>query len=492
MNHWLILPILIPAVTAPLLIVSARYDTPLSRVFCVAANVVIGLVAIVLVHMVSTAGPQSYALGGWPAPYGIVIYADSLTAMMLLLAAMIGLVVSIAVMDGEDENGRYFHAIFLFQMMGINGAFLTADLFNLFVFFEVMLLASYALMVHGGGANRLRAGLQFVVLNLVGSTLFLIGVGLLYGACGSLNLADVAERVRELPTGQHQAMLTGVALMIGVFALKAALVPFHLWLPGTYREAPPLVTALFAVTTKVGIYAMLRMGFALDFWEPGTLFYSIGQWMLPAALVTVVVGGIGVVGARRLGEMAGYTVVASMGTILIGVATATEGTLVAAHYYLIHSTLAAALLYFVVALVQVNRGPASDSIRLGTWQRRSGLIGSCYFIAAVAIVGLPPLSGFIGKLLVLKSVQLQPAMIWTWSVLLGASLLMLLGLTRAGIMVFWTGQTQEQEPMHRPRGVLTLVASGIVAASLVGMTVGAAPLMEYLEHVVEHMLRGQS
>ncbi|HMP78678.1 MAG TPA: monovalent cation/H+ antiporter subunit D [Pirellulaceae bacterium] len=489
MNHWLILPILIPAVTAPLLMITARFDMLLSRVFCVGANVAQVIVALILVQALSVSGPDTYDLGGWVAPYGIELTADLWTAMFLLLAAVLGVVVSIAAMDGEDERGRYFHALFLFQMMGINGAFLTGDLFNLFVFFEVMLLASYGLMVHGGGTGRLRAGVQFVVINLVGSTLFLIGVSLVYGACGSLNLQDVAARAAAIPLGNQNAMLTGIALMIGVFAVKSAVVPFHVWLPATYREGPPIVTALFSVTSKVGVYAILRLGLALEMWDVESPFHVIAWWMMPLALATSIIGGLGALGSKRLGEMAGYAVIASMGTILIGVAVATREALVAAHYYLLHSTLAGAGLFLIVALVQENRGQARDAIRPAAWKRRSGLIGSGYFCAAVAMVGLPPLSGFIGKILLLSSLSDSPWWLWSWSVVLGTSLLMLVGMTRSGIIVFWSSESTEASPRRGPRGVLTLVAVGCLAAILIAMTISAAAFLQFLDQAIGHLLK---
>lgn len=489
MNQWIIMPILIPAVAAALVILTARFDLVLARVFCIGANLMSVLVATILLVAIEAGQPETYALGGWDAPLGIVLVVDRLAALMLWLTAVVGSCVSVAAIDGEDDRGRYFHALLLLQMLGINGAFLTGDLFNLFVFFEVMLLASYGLMVHGGGPSRLRAGVQFVILNLVGSTIFLVAVGLVYGACGSLTLADIPGRLAAAPAGSQAISSSGIALMMGVFAVKAALVPFHVWLPATYAEAPPLVTALFAVTTKVGIFALLRVGLALDVWAEDGGIEVIRQGIIPVALVTVAVGAIGVWGARRLTELAGYAVLGSMGMILVGIGLETPAGLAAALYYVIHSTVAGATLFLIGWLVQENRGRWSDHLRAAEWPHRKGLIAASFFCAAVAMGGIPPLSGFIGKLLVLDASRSAGSVSWIWSAVLVASLFNLIGLARAGILLFWSGDRVEDSRDPAPvTGVLTLVIVGLLLAAIVGLTLGSGVALEYMNSLAAELM----
>ena len=252
MNHWLILPILLPAVLGALLVVAARHDALLSRVFSVASCVLLLIVGLVLLGMASDGSIRVYALGDWVAPFGIVLVLDRLSALMLVLTALLGLGVLLYAVGGWDERGKHFHPLFQFQLMGLNGAFLTGDFFNLFVFFEILLIASYGLMVHGGGGLRVKAGVQYVVTNLVGSSLFLIAVGLIYSVTGTLNMADLALKVPQVPPADQALLQTGAVLLLLVFGVKAALVPLHFWLPGTYANAPGPVAALFAIMTKVG------------------------------------------------------------------------------------------------------------------------------------------------------------------------------------------------------------------------------------------------
>ena len=209
--------------------------------------------------------------------------------MMVLLTAVLAFVVLVyAISTGTDRKGWHFHPLFQFQLLGLNGAFLTGDLFNLFVFFEVLLIASYGLMLHGQGGQRLKAGVQYVIINLVGSTLFLVAVGLLYGVTGTLNIADLAVRVAAAPAGDQGLIAAAGLLLTTVFALKAAVVPLHFWLPGTYAATTGTVAALFAIMTKVGAYSIIRTSTLIFGEDAGGLAFLVGPWLLPAALVTLI------------------------------------------------------------------------------------------------------------------------------------------------------------------------------------------------------------
>ncbi|HSG56761.1 MAG TPA: proton-conducting transporter membrane subunit, partial [Paracoccaceae bacterium] len=310
MTHWLIAPVVMPALLAPFIILAARYHIGIQRTVSVAG--VVAMIAVALGLFVQTADGDIllYQLGDWAAPFGIVLVGDSLSTMMVLLMAVLALFVLLyAIGSRWDQRGRHFHALFQFQLMGIAGAFLTGDLFNLFVFFEVLLIASYGLMIHGGGNKRLRAGVQYVLFNLLGSTLFLFALGALYAETGTLNMADLAERAALIGAEETVGIRIAAVLLILVFAIKAAIVPLHFWLPSSYSEAPGPVAALFAIMTKVGAYAIIRtytLVFPVDLEVTSGLH---GTWLLPFALLTMAVGAIGVLAARRLDRLVAFSVI---------------------------------------------------------------------------------------------------------------------------------------------------------------------------------------
>jgi len=489
MNHWTILPILLPAIVAPLLVLAARHDLTLARTLSLAAAVLsLGLAVVLLGAASNNSAPQMYALGDWPAPYGIVLVLDRLSAMMLVLAALLSLVVLLYAVGGSDRQGRHFHALWQFQVMGINGAFLTGDFFNLFVFFEVLLIASYGLMVHGGGAQRVRAGVQYVVVNLVGSSLFLIAVGLIYSVTGTLNMADLALKVPEVAAGDRALLHAGALLLLLVFGVKAALVPLHFWLPGTYGSTSAPVAALFAIMTKVRAYSILRL-FTLAFGpEAGESALLAAPWLLPAALLTLTLGMIGVLAARSLGQLASFAVIASMGTLLIAVGLFSAQGTSAALYYMLHSTLAAAALFLIAEQVAVRRRGAGGALVVGVPFANRSLLAGLFFVNAIALCGLPPLSGFIGKLLVLDAARGSPSGVWIWALLLSTSLLALIGFSRAGSTVFWKDTVvTSYTPPPPPQPVLPLVAIGVLLAGLVLLTAFAGPIGAWLDEAAEQL-----
>ena len=482
MNHALILPILLPAVVGAVLVIAARYDRVLARVLSLASMVLMLAIALGLFVLASDGSVRTYALGAWPAPFGIVLALDRLAALMLLLGAVLGLGVLLYASNGWDQRGKHFHPLYQFQLMGINGAFLTGDFFNLFVFFEILLIASYGLMVHGGGGLRVKAGVQYVVTNLVGSSVFLIAVGMIYSVTGTLNMADLALIVPKVAAADQALLQTGAVLLLLVFAVKAALVPLHFWLPGTYANAPGPVAALFAIMTKVGAYSIIRL-YVLAFGaDAGEAAWLAAPWLLPAALVTLVLGMTGVLAARSLGQMASFAVIGSMGLLLSTVAVFTEQATSAALYYLIHSTLAAGALFLIVDLVAERRGLLRDRLVLAPRIAQGGLIASLFFVAAIAITGMPPLSGFVGKLLVLDAVRASAHATWLWTLILSTSLIAIVGFSRGGSMLFWKPHALPAAPAaaRRPEA-LPFVAVGGLLACLALLTGFAGPVHAWLE-----------
>ena len=487
-DHLPILPIAIPAIAAPFALLAMRRRRGLGVGISLVSCAALLAVGLALMARDGDGTILAYELGDWPAPFGIVLVADRLAAMMLVLAATLALIALLhAVVTRADRKGWHFHPLFQFQLMGLNGAFLTGDLFNLFVFFEVLLIASYGLMLHGQGSARLKAGVQYVVVNLVGSSLFLIALGLLYALTGTLNMADMGQRVATIaPADQGLLRIAGL-LLVSVFALKAAVAPLHLWLVRTYAVSTPAVAALFAIMTKVGVYSLIRVVPQVFGDGAGAAAWVPAPFLLPAALVTAVIGFIGVFVARSMSEQAAYAVIGSTGTLLIAVAGWQVESLGAALYYLVHSTLAAAVLFLVADVVARRRGGYADSASPGPdFSGRSG-VGLIFMLAAVAATGLPPLSGFIGKLMILKSVTVLPDWGWAWGVILITTLIGVIGFARVGSVIFWKRTDDGAVPaMNTTRA--DLIAPVITLALLAALSAGAGWASAYANAAAAQVL----
>jgi multicomponent K+:H+ antiporter subunit D len=542
-DHLLIAPILIPVVTAALMLLydERRWRTKLALGF--ASSGLLIYVAIMLVAQVQDApeGGNSavgfYLLGNWPTPYGIVLVLDRLAATMLLLTALLSVPAQVAATAGWDRRGRHFHALFQLLLMGLNGAFLTGDLFNLFVFFEVLLAASYGLLLHGSGESRVRSGLHYVAINLTASMLFLLGVSLIYGATGTLNMADMALRIRALDPRPMLIFHAGAALLGVAFLVKAAMWPFGFWLSPAYSSAAAPVGAVFAVMTKVGVYAVLRLGMLLFSAGAATgpsLGFGAG-FLVAGGLATIGFAIVGLLAAGpSLGRMAGQLVVISSGTLLAVAGFSLWGAepelLAAALYYLFGSTLAAAALFLLTEPIARERGdplvPTSGSVtaaeepppdasvppeepapaaRRGFGQAlgdfgedrvetedddgslpapaRLTLLSIGFVACGLILAGLPPLSGFLGKVGMISAAMrsaeegLVPAgAAWAFAgLLLLAGLATTVALARYGIRTFWAGD--DSAPPLRAREIAPALS---LIALVVLMSVRAEPAMDYL------------
>jgi multicomponent K+:H+ antiporter subunit D len=487
MNHLLVLPVVVPIVVGAVQLLLVHAGPLAQRTLAVATA--LGLVGLA-VHLVMLADSdliRVYAVGDWMAPLGIVLVLDRLSAYMLLLAAVVALGSLAYAVRGWDLGGANFHALFMFQVAGINGAFLTGDLFNLFVFFEILLIASYCLMLHGGGEGRLRAGTIYVAMNLVGSALFLMTVGLLYGVTGTLNIADLGRVVGGLePGGVGLARVGGVLLLV-VFGLKAAVVPLHFWLPDGYAASAAPVAALFAIMTKVGAYCILRVFTVVFGPEAGALAWLAQDWLLPAALVTLWAGMLGVMASRALRELVGFLLIASMGTLLLAFSLFSEQAITAGLYYLAHSTLVTAGLFLLLESVAAQRGALGTRLLPGPRLRQPYLLGWGFLVGAVALVGLPPLAGFVGKMMLLQSAVDSAARSWIFATVLGSALLGLIGSSRAGSIVFWGSEQRPASPGRARSGAL-LPALALIGASAV-LTLGAGPVVDYTRATAVQVLQ---
>lgn len=503
MTHWLVVPVLLPLFTAVLLIFMAERGLAgggrrAQRVVSVLGTLALVAVAAVLLNRSIHGSHEVYHLGNWEAPYGIVLVLDRLSAMMVALTSLIALVSVIYASHGSDTESHYFHPMFQLQLAGLMGAFLTGDLFNLFVFFEILLIASYCLLVYGGSGSRVRAGVHYVVINLVGSALFLIAIGTLYGVTGTLNMADLSLRVAELGPSDAGLVRAGALLLLVVFGVKAALVPLYFWLPNTYAAANASVAALFAIMTKVGVYCIVRVCTLIFGPESGVAAMVAESWLMPAALVTLALGAIGAFASRHLRRMQGYLLISSTGTMLASIGVFTAAALGAGLYYLVHSTIAIAAMFLLVDLVARQRGPSDDRLERSLAPAQPALLGLLFFAGAIAIAGVPPFSGFIGKGLILAAAPAIPSGWWLWGTLLGGSLLSLVALARAGSMVFWNtfDRSAEDDPFSRvvpaiaprPHHAGTVFPVFILFGMLVVLTVFAGPISDFMTQAAEQLL----
>jgi multicomponent K+:H+ antiporter subunit D len=437
MNHWLIAPVLLPLASGIALIALTRQSLFMQRALSVGATIASVFIAVGLLIAANDGDYRVYVLGAWPPPFGIVLVLDRLSALLVTLTALVASCSVVYATQGADREGRNFHALFQFQLMGLNGAFLTGDLFNLFVFFEVLLIASYGLLLHGGDASRTRAGFHYVVLNLIGSTLFLMACGLLYGVLGTLNMADLALKISQAPAPDAVLLRAGGLLLLVVFALKAAVFPLYLWLPSAYTAASAPVAALFAIMTKVGVYAIIRV-FTLVFGAHAGVAAEIANpWLLPLALATLTTGALGALASDRLRGLVAYLIIVSIGMLMAAVGLFSAPGLSAALVYLIHTTLITAGLFLLSHIIGAQRNSMEDRLAVAMPLSQPLVLGLLFFVGAAAIVGLPPFSGFLSKLMILIAARDDPAIAWIWSIVLTASLLALIAMSRAGSIVFW-------------------------------------------------------
>ncbi|MDE1157262.1 MAG: monovalent cation/H+ antiporter subunit D [Neorhizobium sp.] len=505
-HHLIIAPILIPLVAAAVLLFIDERQRVAKAFVSLAAVLLLGAAALILFGIES--GPNAfegaYLLGNWASPFGIVLVVDGLSAMMVLLTAILALACLVYSLARWHAVGAHFHTMFQLLLMGANGAFLTGDLFNLFVFFEVMLAASYGLLLHGSGALRVKAGMHYIAINLAAALLFLIGVSLIYGTAGTLNMADLAARIPSLEPRRLMLMEAGAGVLGIAFLIKAGMWPLCFWLPTAYSAASAPVAGIFAILSKLGIYVILRLTMLLFGEGPASGFGS--TVLLYGGIATLVFGTIGVLASQALGRLAGFSVLVSSGTLLMVLGVNDGAVSAGALLYLVSSTLTISAFFLLIELVERGQDAGAnvlavtmeaygdgedDEIEDGDGVAMPGtmaILGTCFAACGILLSGLPPLSGFIAKFAMLSamlgtgSIGVPPtAAVWALSVLVIVSgVAALIAMTRVGIRTFWTS-IEGTVPRVL---VIEIVPVLFLLFITLGLTLQAGPAMQYMDTTI--------
>ena len=511
-QHLVILPILLPLVCGALL---APFTQGAHRLkFGLAYASVLGQLAIAVMLMLQTdreawqGGIGVYLAANWAAPFGIALMADRLSALMLLLTAVLGLASLHFTRTRWGRIGVHYHTLFQFLLMGINGAFLTHDLFNLFVFFEVMLAASYGLVLHGYNAERIRASMQYIAINLAAALLFLLGTALIYATTGTLNLADLAARVPLLAGDELALFKVGATVLALAFLTKGAMWPLGFWLPTTYAAASPPVAVMLVLMTKVGAYIVLRL-WLLMFSDGSGAAAGFGQdALLYGGMLTIVFGAAGMLSTDTAGRMAGYAAIVSSGTLLAVIGYGQPSLVTAGLYYLIGSTIAVAAFLLLIELIDRIRTPRSAMLAL-TMEAYAvedttvepvgrGVPAAMAFLSlafaacALMIAGLPPLSGFVAKFSMFHALlnpgggNPVPTAGWTLMTLIVLSgLIAVISMMRFGVRTFWASGAIEAPKLLRSEVAPVLFLLGLSVL----MTVQANSLFGYLARASDDIHR---
>lgn len=449
------LPVLVPLLAAAATLVFGRRPRLQAMITLTALSVVL-VISGLLLYLADRDGTTAVQVGGWPTPIGITLVVDRLSAAMLLVSAFVLLVVSIYgagqnISDGDEHQPTsIYRPTYLILTAGVSTAFLAGDLFNLFVGFEVLLVASFVLLTVGATEERIRTGIAYVMVSMVSSLIFLIGIALTYAATGTLNLAQLAVRLEATPGGVRTACY---AVLLVAFGIKAAVFPLSSWLPDSYPTAPAPVTAVFAgLLTKVGVYAIIRTN---TLWFPDGAFDKI---LLVCGLATMIVGILGAIAQTDIRRLLSFTLVSHIGYMVFGIGLATTAGLTGAVFYVAHHILVQTALFLAVGLIERQAGSVSLR-RIGGLATASPLLGVLFLISALNLGGIPPFSGFIGKVTLLEAGAAEgSALAW---VLVGGSvvtsLLTLYAVARVWSKAFWRPREEAPEGHLTAANLPTLV-----------------------------------
>ncbi|MFB9971238.1 monovalent cation/H+ antiporter subunit D [Pseudoroseomonas cervicalis] len=511
LSHLAIAPILLPLAVGAAMIPMDDHRARLRAGLGIASALALVAIAIALVVLAgrSAAPPVFvYRVGDWPVPFGITLVVDRLAALLLLLTALLGLAALLFSLVRWQRMGAQFHALFQFQLVGLNGAFLTGDLFNLFVFFEVLLAASYGLALHGSGVARVKAGLHYIAINLAASLLFLIGVSMIYGVAGTLSMADLAARIPHLPAEDRPLLEAGAAILGMAFLAKAAMWPVGFWLAPTYSAASPPAAAIFSMMSKVGFYAVLRLSLLLFGPDSGESAGFGSTFLFVGGLATIGFGAVSVLATQDLSRLAGASVLISSGTLLAAVGAGQVSVTSGALFYLASSALAIGAFFLLIELLERGRELGADVLAVTAEVFGDGseeedeeeaevgvaipasiaVLGACFLCCALLLAGLPPLSGFIAKFAMLDGIlnpeglgrggEAVPLSGWALlAALILSGLATVLAMTRAGIRSLWAAGERAA-----PRvGVVEIAPVLLLIGLCIGMTAAAGPVLGYMQ-----------
>ena len=492
-DHLLVVPVVLPLLVAAALALVPERSHALKSGISLGAALALVAAAALLVARADAPSAHVYRLGSWPAPFSIVLVADRLSAAMVLLAAVLGTTALWFSLARWHRAGAHFHSLVHLLLAGLSGAFLTGDVFNLFVFFELLLAASYGLALYGGGAQRIRASLHYIVVNLAASLLFLIGVSLVYGVAGTLNMADIVLRVAALREADRVLAEVGIGVLGVAFFVKAGMWPLGFWLAPAYAAASAPAAALFSIMTKVGVYAVLRLWLLVFGGASGAELLAFG------GMATLLFGVVSMLASQSLGALAGYGLLVSSGTLLAAIGLGGAATTAAGLYYLAVSTLAIAAFFMLIELVERAREAGADVLAVtaeafGLVSRDEepeeqvgivvpgamAMLAGGFLACGLVIAGLPPLAGFLAKFALMDALVREEASVLAgWTVvglLLLSGLATTIAFVRAGVRTFWAVQ--------RVPPVVRLSEMAPVAALLllcVVLTVLAEPVLRYLQ-----------
>jgi len=494
----------LPLLGAAIALIAGRHRRVQVGVSIVTLSLVL-IIAAVLLYVVDTGGqPLAVSVGGWPVPFGIVLYVDRLAALLVVVSSIVLLAVLLfsvgqGAADGDDETPvSIFHPSYLILAAGIFTAFIAGDLFNLYVGFEILLVASYVLITLGSTESRIRTGVVYIVVSLVSSILFLAAIAMIYGALGTVNMAQISERMAELPPDTQ--LLLHLMLLLA-FSIKAAVFPLSFWLPDSYPTAPAPVTAVFAgLLTKVGVYALIRTE---------TQLFSdsdVNVLLMIVALATMIVGVLGAVAQAELKRILSFTLVSHVGYMVFGLAIATPAAIGATIYYMVHHIVVQTTLFLAIGLVE-RRAGSTSILRVKGLMRAAPVIALLYFIPAINLGGLPPFSGFIGKYALFDAAAQVGTPIMMVLIVGGivTSLLTLYALMRAWNLSFWREEDDSTETESRisylgsaPAAgikterrviplIMTTTTAGMVAVTI-ALTVFAGPLYDLCARIGDSLL----
>jgi len=486
-NSLIVLPILLPLLVGASCVVVWRYVAA-QRILTLAGSIVYLAVAVVLLERVASEGIQAVQKGAWIAPFGITLVADMFSAVMVATTGVVTLVIvvySLGTMDRAREAWGYY-PLFNILIMGVSGAFLTGDIFNLFVWFEVLLISSFVLLALGGERAQLEGAIKYVTLNLVASAFFLAAVGILYAMAGSLNMADLSQRLGDV--AQPGLVTTLAILFLVAFGIKGAIFPLFFWLPASYHTPPVAVSAIFGgLLTKVGVYALIRV-FTLLFLNNVDYTHTIILW---AGGITMVTGVLGAVAQYEFRRLLSFHIVSQIGYMVMGLGFFTPLALAGTVFFIVHNIFVKTNLFLVSGVSHRLHG-TYDLKKLGGLYRAHPWIGMLFLLSALSLAGVPPLSGFFGKLVLIKA-GLGIEQFVLVAAALGVSLLTLFSMTKIWAEAFWK-PLPDGTAVKATGGGMALLLGPIVTLAVLAVVMGVAagPFFALAQQAGEQLLNPES